>query len=403
MSKSNLFSGQPIFNQLLSYVPRHQIGQIASDFQADKYYKNFRTYEHLVTQLYAIFNQCSSLRDVVTGLLAWESRIKHLGISYQPRKSTFADANQNRSSEVFEKIYNFLFARYSHFLTDSRSKKKGRQLFIVDSTTISLFHDILLNAGRPAVSGKRKGGIKVHTMIDSEQDVPCLVRMTAASAADVPFLKQIHMAKGSVLVMDRGYVMDYSQLNRLDKEGVTWVSRLRLNSVYQVIEKNQVTEFQKRRGVVSDHTIRIGHSHHDKGHKVVARLIVFRDSDTQQTLQFITNNLRLTSTQIATYYKRRWQIELLFKRIKQNYPLKSFLGESENAIRIQVWCALIADLIIKLIKANAGRKWSFSNLCSTIRIHLMTYINIYAFLRNPEKALIRKSKVDFQPSLFNTS
>ena len=181
MSKSNLFSGQPIFNQLLSYVPRHQIGQIASDFQADKYYKNFRTYEHLVTQLYAIFNQCSSLRDVVTGLLAWESRIKHLGISYQPRKSTFADANQNRSSEVFEKIYNFLFARYSHFLTDSRSKKKGRQLFIVDSTTISLFHDILLNAGRPAVSGKRKGGIKVHTMIDSEQDVPCLVRMTAAS------------------------------------------------------------------------------------------------------------------------------------------------------------------------------------------------------------------------------
>src|SRR6266540_5228556 len=189
MSKSKFFTGQPIFAQLLSYVSHNRINQIATDFQADRYYKDFKTYEHLVTLLYGIFNRCNSLREVVTGLQAWEQRVLHLGIDYHPRKSTVSDANTKRTSEVFEVIYRDLYNKYSRFLPDSRTEKKASRFFIIDSTTISLFQEILNNAGCRSIDGRRKGGIKVHTLMRSDQDVPCLIRMTAGAAADSPFLK----------------------------------------------------------------------------------------------------------------------------------------------------------------------------------------------------------------------
>jgi hypothetical protein len=402
MYKSKFFTGQPIFSQVLSYLPRPNILAIAAEMKSDHYYKNFRTYEHLVTLLYGIFNRCNGLREVVTGLQAWEKRIHHLGISYQPRKSTLADANRDRSSEVFEKIYYDLYARYNSFLPDSRNKKAGRKLYIVDSTTISLFQEILKNAGRSPINGKRKGGVKVHTLIDSDHDVPCLIRMSAAASADVAFLKKINLQKGSVIVMDRGYAHGYQHLNRFDEEGIIWVSRLRGGSVYQVIQKNQITEYQKQKGVLQDQNILMGHDHHTKNKKVTARLIKFKDPESGQIFHFISNGRKLTATQIATYYKRRWQIETLFKRIKQNYPLQRFLGDTENAIKSQIWCALIADIILKVIKKCAPRSWSFSNLASTIRLHLMTYIDLIAFLKNPEKALLKRELQPLQISLFPT-
>ena len=132
-------------------------------------------------------------------------------------------------------------------------------------------------------------------------------------------------------------------------------------------------------------------------------MIDFTDPASGKKFQFITNNTKLSPATIASIYQKRWQIEILFKRLKQNYPLKYFLGDSENAIKIQIWCALIADLLIKLIKAKADRKWSFSNLTSIIRIHLMTYIDLFAFLKNPDRALqtqINKRAPDW--SLFPT-
>jgi hypothetical protein len=401
MSKSKFFIGQPIFSQVLSYVPRQRIIKIAQEYNADYYYKNLKTYEHLVSLLYGIFNRCNGLREITTGLQAWERRIHHLGISYQPRKSTLSDANCDRCWEVFEAIYFDLYERFSPFLPDSRSKKKGRKIYIVDSTTITLFQEILRNAGRSPSNGKRKGGIKVHTLIDSDHDVPCLVTMTSAAAADVSFLKKINLQEGSVVVMDRGYSHGYGELIRFDREGVIWVSRLRANSVYEILKSNNVSESQKEKGVLSDQSIVMGHNHHEKGFKVNARLIKFKDPETGQIFHFISNGTKLTATQIAGYYKRRWQIETLFKRIKQNYPLNRFLGDNENAIKIQIWCALIADIILKVIKKAAPRNWSFSNLASTIRLHLMTYINLIAFLKNPEKALLKVDQEKMQTSLFS--
>ncbi|HTF18066.1 MAG TPA: IS4 family transposase [Chryseolinea sp.] len=385
MSKSSVFTGQPIFSQLLTFVPKSSVEQIASDYGSDRFSRHFTTHAHLITMLYASFNKCESLRELTSGLLAWGQRINHLGIKKWPRRSTISDANGRRSEQVFGKIYEFLYQKNRHLLPDSRKKKRSK-LYIADSTTISLFQEVMGTAGRTPANGKRKGGIKVHTLINSAEDVPCMIRMTSAAAHDAPFLKQIQLPKGSWLVFDKGY-NDYSQLQTFSEQEITWVTRKRSNAVYTTVERRTLTDVQKEKGIKKDHIITLGHQHHDRNVRVNARLIDFKDPESSKRFQFITNNTKLSPTTIAALYKERWQIEILFRRFKQNYPLTYFLGDCENAIKIQIWCTLIADLLAKIVKALATKKWSFSNLRSIIRIHLMTYIDLYLFLKNPEKAL----------------
>jgi hypothetical protein len=401
MSKSKFFTGQPIFSQILSFLPKASIDRIASECQSDRYYRYFTTYNHLVSILYAVFNKCNSIRELTSGLMAWEQRINHLGMDHFPRRSTISDANSRRSEEVFGKIYEFLYARHKHYLPDSL-KNKSSKVYIADSTTISLFQEVMRNAGRSPANGKRKGGVKVHTLIQSDEDVPCLIRFSSASAHDTPFLSQLKLPEGSILIFDKGY-NDYTQFQRFSDEKITWVTRKRKNAVYKIIENRPLSEAQLVRGVKKDKLILLGHHHHTKHSFVKARLIDFKDPESGKRLQFVTNNTKLAAATIASLYKKRWQIEILFKRLKQNYPLKYFLGDSENAIKIQIWCALIGDLLIKIVKSMAGKKWSFSNLASIIRIHLMTYIDIFCFLKNPEKALQSYSpRSPSQPSLFPT-
>jgi Domain of unknown function (DUF4372)/Transposase DDE domain len=389
MSKSTFFTGQPIFSQLLKFVPRSTVAGVARQFNADRYCKRFSTYDHLVSMLYGIFNHCTSLREITTGMLAWEHRLSHLGIYHHPRRSTIADANCRRSSEVFEHIYLKLYERFGHFLSDSRAESKQARLYIFDSTTITLFQEVLKAAGTTPLNGKRKGGIKVHTLIRSDQDIPCLVRFSAGAANDMRFLKEIHLPGGSVVVFDKGY-NDYTAFNRFTKERVSWVTRLHRHLVYKKLVDRDVKELQQEKGVIYDQEIILGVDYKPKKPKVRARLISFIDPESGKTLEFLTNNFKMAPATIAAIYKKRWQIELLFKRIKQNYPLKYFLGDSENAIKIQIWCALIADLLLKIIRKGAKARLSFSNLSALVRLHLMTYIDLFNFLKHPEKALLKK-------------
>src|SRR5690348_12253247 len=182
MSKSSFFTGQPIFGQLLKFIPRQLVFRIACDLQADRYCKRFSSYDHLICMLYGVFNNCTSLREITTGMLAWEHRLLHLGIYHHPRRSTISDANNRRNSHVFEAIYRKLHERYGQFLSDSRGKTLRSKLYIFDSTTITLFQEVLKAAGTTPASGKRKGGIKVHTLMRSDQDVPCMVRFSPGAA-----------------------------------------------------------------------------------------------------------------------------------------------------------------------------------------------------------------------------
>jgi len=399
MNKSSHFSGQPIFSQLINLIPRHKISQISKTHRADRYYKKFKTYEHLITMLYAIWSNCSSIREVTTGLLACSSKINHLGMNYFPRRSTLSDANRNRSAQVFEQIYKVLYNQLAESLPDSRSEKWASKLYIFDSTTISLFQEILKNAGRNPMNGKRKGGIKAHTLIKADQDVPCLVKLTSAAAHDSPFMKDINVPEGSILVFDKGY-NDYKQLARWIDKQIYFVSRLNKAAVYKELEKYPVAPEDRQSGILKDQKVLLGHHSHNNITRVKVRVVTYRDPQSGKVFKFFTNITNMVPLTIANIYKKRWQIESLFKRIKQNYPLKYFMGDNENAIKIQIWCALIADLLLKYVRRHAKKNWAFANLVSMIRLHLMNYINLFKFLNNPEKTLQVMERKPLPWSLF---
>lgn len=402
MNKSKFFTGQPIFTQLLKFIPKAEVDRIGRVHCSDRYYKKFTTHSHFVAMLYVCYEHCTSLREVVTGMRACEGKLQSVHLKSLPARSTFSEANQRRSFEVFQSIYFHLFKKYRQLLPDSRIKDKlSGRVVLIDSTTISLFQEILKNTGPAKANGKKKGGIKVHMAVRSSDDVPFLVRFTPGIVGDSPFLKHVHIPRGSIAVMDRGY-NGFSKLIEWNKGGVSWVTRLRNNTSYQILKENRVDLQQKELGVLQDQCIVMGAM--KKGiPKVRCRLIRYYDQETQKELTFITNNYKFKADKIAGFYKKRWQIELLFKRLKQNMPLQYFLGDNENAIKIQIFCSLIADLLLKLATAKVKRKWSHSNLASLVRLHLMNYTNLTQFLQDPYHCHILDPIPNNQLKLFDNT
>ncbi|MFN8700292.1 MAG: IS4 family transposase [Flavobacteriales bacterium] len=400
MGKSTFFTGQPVFLQLLNLIPASLFDKVSSRHRADHYCKKFMARDHLVSMLYACFFQCTSIRELVTGLQANSSRLEHLGLKYTPRRSTLADANARRSPEFFADMYQELYKRY--FLPDSR--RCDDRLFIIDSTTISLFTSVMKGAGSPGANGKKKGGLKAHMMMDSEHDVPAIIDLTEARRCDLVFMQKLHVPDNSVVVFDMGYV-NYKNFKEWGSRGIRWITRQKSLAYVEVLEQCSLSEVSINRGVLKDEKVRLGRPSNERVTPLIgARRIAFHDELKNRDFLFITNDFESSPEAIADLYKKRWQIELLFKRIKQRYPLKYFLGDNANAIQVQVWCALICDLLVKIIQNMVNRtlkkKWAYSSIFGMIKHHLMTYINLFEFLKNPERALINYKPPPSQLSLF---
>ena len=379
MNKSTNFSGMPIIKQVLKYIDPKIIYRTAKSYNSDRYYKTFKTYNHLVTMIHAVLSGCCSLREISGILLACEGRINHLGLKRFPKRSTLSDANRKRDSKVFAKIYYELYGKYKRFLSDSSSiSPVVKNLHIVDSTTITLFSEILKAAGRNPINGKRKGGIKVHAMVNALEDVPCLIRITSAATCDKVFLKDIELKQGSFVVFDKGY-SSFDKFLQWDNQGVYFITRQNENAVYDLIHEFDIGEGTAS-SILKDEEIMIGKTNKP----FIVRRIAFWHEEHQKTYAFITNNFELSADKIADIYKNRWQIEILFKRLKQNFPLKYFLGDNQNAIEIQIWISLIIQLIMLVIQRKIKRKWAYSNMVSLIRFHLMTYIDLLKFLNHPD-------------------
>ncbi|AMC10023.1 transposase [Lutibacter profundi] len=380
MNKSTHFSGTPIIKQILKYIPQEDITRTAKTYNSDRYYKKFKTYDHLVTMLYATMSGVSSLRELSTVLLACEGRISHLNLKHFPKRSTLSDANRKRTSEVFGAIYSKLLQRYAPFLSDSSPLKPTiKNLKIVDSTTISLFSDILKGVGRNPLNGKKKGGIKMHTMINALEDVPCLIRFSSAATHDHTFLKELNLEKDSFVVFDKAY-NDYLQYLEWTLNDIYFVTRQKDNAVYKSIKEFDLAD-KTSDAVLKDELILIKKD----DTSIQIRRVAYWDATQEKVYEFITNNVEISPDQVADIYKHRWQIETMFKRLKQNFPLKYFLGDNQNAIEIQIWSALIIQLIILVIQRKIKRKWAYSNMISVMRFHLMTYIDLFKFLENPNK------------------
>lgn len=350
--------------------------------------------------LFCAFAKCNSLREVSGAMLGLSGKTANFQLSHIPKRSTLSDANKRRCAEVFASIYNKLLQEYGHVLSDSRIKSVlEKQVKIVDSTTISLFNDVLKCVGRKPKSGKSKGGIKVHTVINADETVPNLVWFSPASTHDHQYLKKLKCDDSSIYVFDKGY-NDYKAFQYFSSKGTGFVTRIKDNAVYTIIEKNEIPH-RIHSGVKEDTIITVSVKA-DNGTKAPLKLrkITYYDREHKREFEFITNLMEMRADMVAALYKIRWQIEILFKQLKQNFPLKYFLGDNENAIQIQIYCVLIVNLLLTVIQKKLKRSWSFSNLVSFCKIHLFNFIQLINFLENPEKDWKIELKSTEQMTLF---
>jgi hypothetical protein len=387
MDKGKKFVGQPVLSQILSCISTDTIKQASKKHNSNRYYKRIPVRIHLTSLLYGVFSYCNGLRELCEGMLACEGKLTHLGLDKAPPRSTLSDANNKRSYLVFETIYFKLLRQYHSFISDSRLKGLSiRNLKIIDSTTIRLFSDILRGVGRNPLDGARKkGGIKVHALMNAFSGVTEYVRITAAKEHDRQFLYHIKLPTNSFIVFDKGYNL-YHQFAKWTAQKIWFVTRMKQNAVYHVTKViTDNTRKKEAKGVLKDQYISIGYKNGTEAERLKLRRITFT-ADDGKLYVFLTNNFTLPASQIALIYKYRWMIELLFKQIKQNFPLRYFWGNSENAIKIQVYCVLIAQLLMVVIRKKAETKKSFANMITVIRLHLMSYVALFEFIKDSYKA-----------------
>ena len=385
MNKSTHFFGQSVFGQLISLIDSNLVSDAVKKHNSDYYTKKFSTSDHLISMLFSTFANCSSLREVAGAMLGLKGKTNHFQLNNIPHKSTLSDANARRSHLVFEEVYYSLYNQYGAIISDSRKIYDWEnRLEIIDSSTVSLFKDILSCVGRKPNTGKRKGGIKVHTQINLQEKVPKLIWFSAATTHDKQFLKHVQLEKGKIAVFDKGY-NDYKTFDEFTENGVFFVTRLKSNASYESVKENDIPNYIDN-GVLKDEIIRVDIKENGAYLKTIElRKIAYWDDENKRCFEFLTNLNGMNAGHIALIYKKRWQIELLFKQLKQNFPLKFFLGDNENAIKIQIWCTLIVNLLLTVIHKKIKRRWAFSNLASFCRLHLFNYIHLLKFLENPEK------------------
>jgi hypothetical protein len=394
MSKSNYFSSKSVFGQLISLIDDKKIKDAVKRHDSDRYVKRFKSKDHLISMLFCSFAKCNSLREVSGAMLGLSGKTESFQLSHIPKRSTLSDANKTRKVEFFEEIYNKLLSEYSSVLSDSRIENVlNKQVKIVDSSTISLFKDILSCVGRKAKDGKSKGGIKVHTVINADEIVPNLVWFSPATTHDHNFLEKLKCNDNTVYVFDKGY-NDYQAFKHFSDHKTGFVTRIKDNAIYEEIKNLEIPE-RVHNGVLSDKIIEVEIKKGKEIIKLKLRKVAFYDRENKREFEFLTNLFELRADLIAGLYKIRWQIELLFKQLKQNFQLRYFLGDNENAIKIQIYCVLIVNLLIAVIKKKLKRSWAFSNLVSFCKIHLFNYIQLMKFLENPEKDwIVEKTEIE---------
>ena len=404
MNKGTHFIGQPVYGQLIYLLDKEKIVKISRENGGERYVKGFDVWQHLAIMLYAVIKRYDSLREITVGMLPEARKLAHLGISMMPRRSTLSDANARRPECIFEAIYRNLYERYRKELSsDSRGRRTAKwmdRLQILDSTTITLFSNLIFKgAGRHPKSGRKKGGIKVHAVINANEGVPCDVRFTSAATNDSFMLAPSHYSRGSIVAMDRAYI-NYSKFEELTKLGVTYVTKMKKNLVYQTVSDVMHMNGDGLMEYRIQHVVFTKQASDGEDIEHHARIITYVDlrGAKPKLVSLLTNDMKMEVEDIVAIYRRRWDIELLFKQLKQNFPLRYFYGESANAIKIQIWVTLIANLLLMVLQRRIKRPWSFSGLATMVKNMLMYYVNVYSFFEEPEKDWLKiQQELEIEP------
>lgn len=400
MNKSTTYVGQHVLSQILSLCPKNEIAHLFAKAKSDYKVKRLKSWEHFVTMMFSVLSASTSLRETCMGLEAYEGKLNHINIKGVPARSTLSDANKRRPSSVFQAIFNHLNNKYKGAISDSTLPKEVlSKLFLVDSTVFSLFKAILKTTGRHSDNGRKKGGIKQNTMLDGATLMPLLVRFNAAADNDQQFLAFIKLPKGSYPTFDKGY-NNYQQFAVFTAAGIFFITRQKSNAVYKSVSEKILTG-QMPDAVLKEEEIEQSYKDAEgKTHVLRLRRIAWWDAEGNRAYEFITNNFDLSAQVVADIYRHRWRIELFFKKLKQNFPLHYFLGDNQNAIEIQIWCALTALLLLSHIHFQNKSKMAFSNMVSILRMHLPSYISIKDLLALHNKKRSRGKKIENDLSLF---
>ena len=386
MGKSTHFFGQPVYGQLIKSLDREKIIELSRKNGGEKYIKSFTGFTHLLTMLYAVIMRFDSLREIEAAMTAEVRKLHHIGIDKVPKRSTLSDANARRSEKFFEDVYRDVYQSNREKLS-SDSRRNGteewvKRLRIIDSTTITLFSNVIFKGvGRHPKTGKKKGGIKVHSVIHANEGVHCDVRFTSAATNDSFMLAPSHFQHDEIVALDRAYI-NYEKFEELTQRNVVYVTKMKKNLKYETLvdcmDMNPDGRMEYREQVVVFRKDGVSH---------IARIITYVDikkGKPPKLVSLLTNDFDMSMETVVAIYRRRWQIESLFKQIKQNFPLRYFYGESANAIKIQIWVTLIANLLLSLLQISLKRRWSFSGLATMVRIVMMEYLNMNNFFNMPD-------------------
>jgi hypothetical protein len=367
-----------LFNQLLQHFPRTEFAALVKKHGAERAAKGFTSWTQFVAMLFCQLARADSLRDICNGLACCLGRLVHLGIAKAPSRSTLSYANEHRPAALFEELFWVALARFRDQQALGARKHKFRfknKLLSLDSTTISL----CLTLFPWAQFRRAKGGVKAHVLLDHDDYLPAYVLLTEAKRSDVKLADSFTLNPGSIVAIDRGYT-DYAQFGRWTLAEIFFVTRMKDNAVFTVQAELDVPQ---NRNIRADQIIQLTGVQAQTDCPGPLRRIVVWDAENKREIVLLTNLIDFGSTTIAAIYKERWQIELFFKALKQNLTVKSFVGTSENALRIQIWTALIALLLLKWLHHLSKANWSLSNLASMLRLNLFTYRPLTPWLHNP--------------------
>ena len=389
MSNLNLFA------QIITKLSRPAFKKIVQEKGTDKHHKGCDSWTHLICMLFCQFANCQSVRDISNGLRSATGNLNHLGIQTAPSKSTISYQNQRRDWTIFEAYYHELQTHLSHLSGFKKRRFRIKsKILLLDATLITL----CLSVFDWAKYKTNKGAVKLHTLLDYDGNLPVYVNITDGKVADNKGAYDIPLEKGSVIVADRYYI-DLELLNKWDSNQVRFVVRHKNNMRFEVIKEFTLNK-EKYPHILKDELIVFtGHKSRKRYAKQLRRVEVW-DEKNQKVIKVITNQISWTANTISELYKSRWEIEIFFREIKGLLHIKSFIGTSENAVRIQIWTALITILILKFLKAGAKYNWHLSNMVTFIRLNLFVKIDLHLWLNKPFRQTPIKSKMVVQGDLF---
>ncbi len=364
------------FAQILALIDRTDFARAVRQHAAERAAKGFSCWEHFVAMLFCQMGSAHSLREICGGLATALGKLVHLGVQRTPTRSTLAYANAHRPWQLYETLFYQVLARCQAVAALKRQRFRFKHpLRTLDTTLIELCATVF----DWARFVRTKGAIKLHLQLDHHGCLPCWALITEGDVNDVRVAQRLTFAPGTIVAMDRGY-LDYALYHRWTTTGVWFVTRPRTNMLYEVVDRRPVPP---RGPVLADEVIRLTGLHAGDRCPVPLRQVMIWDETQQRRLMFLTNLMHLAAGTVAAIYKERWQIELLFKALKQHLKIKTFVGTSENAVQVQIWIALIAMLLLKFLQLKSTWPWSLSNLAALLRFNLLTYRDLWSWLNAP--------------------